>query len=106
MPCALSGCARAYRAARAAGRGVIGGKPGPVQRTPVSPAILQTKVHSWAVTGCTDNREYLTSAISLSFGSAFTAASVTGFGTGFTAFTSTALNTPFSSLGSVYASLM
>src|SRR5262245_17163963 len=66
----------------------------------LSPAILHTSFHSWAVTGCTERREYLTSAISLSFGSALTAASVTGLGTGFTAFTSTALNTPFSSVGS------
>jgi hypothetical protein len=27
--------------------------------------------HSWAVTGCTDNREFLTGAMSLSFGSNF-----------------------------------
>src|SRR3954453_20708763 len=71
------------------------------QLTPVSPAILHTSFHSGPVTGWTESREYLTSAMSLSFGSAFTAASVTGFGTGFTAFTSTALNTPFSSVGSV-----
>ena len=52
--------------------------------TPLRPPILQTRAHSSAVTGCTDSREYLTSAMSLSFGSALTAASVTGFGTGFT----------------------
>src|SRR5215813_8826174 len=89
----------AYLAGCAAGRGATGGN-GWAQAIPVRPAILHTKAHSWAVTGCTDNREYLTSAISLSFGSALTAASVTGLGTGFTAFTSTALNTPFSSVGS------
>src|SRR5438128_10019399 len=92
----------AYLALCAAGRGVTDGN-GWAQVTPATPPILQTKAHSWAVTGCTDNREYLTSAISLSFGSALTAASVTGLGTGFTAFTSTALNAPFSSVGSVQA---
>src|SRR5437868_15348797 len=46
------------------------------------PPILQTIFHSSAVTGCTDRREYFTSAISLSFGSALIAASVTGFGNG------------------------
>src|SRR5262245_28608637 len=90
----------AYPAGHAPGRGATGGN-GWAQVTPVRPAILHTKAHCCAVTGCTDSREYLTSAISLSFGSAFTAASVTGLGTGFTAFTSTALNTPFSSVGSV-----
>ena len=36
------------------------------------------------MTGCTDSREYFTSAMSLSFGSALIAASVTGFGNGST----------------------
>src|SRR5690242_7182139 len=47
-------------------------------RTPLRPAILQTRAHSGAVTGCTDNREHLTNAMSSSFGSAFTDASVHG----------------------------
>ena len=40
---------------------------------PHSPPILQTSFHSSAVTGCTDRREFLTSAMSLSFGSALIA---------------------------------
>src|SRR5262249_12292336 len=49
------------------------------------PPILQTSAHSSPVTGCTESREYFTSAIFFSFGSALTAASVTGVGTGSTA---------------------
>src|SRR4029079_15320412 len=41
------------------------------------PPILQTSFHSASVTGCTDSREYFTSAMSLSFGSALIAASAT-----------------------------
>ena len=37
------------------------------------PPILQTSFHSSAVTGCTDSREFLTSTMSLSFGSALIA---------------------------------
>ena len=58
------------------------------------PPILQTSFHSLSVTGCTDRREYLTSAMSFSFGSAFTAASVTGFGSGSTAPVVTATQGP------------
>src|SRR5262249_40175194 len=65
-----------------------------------SPPMLQTAFHSCAVTGCTDRRGYLASAISLSRGSALIAAKVTGFGTGFSALRSPARNTPFSSVGS------
>ena len=47
-----------------------------------SPPILQTSFHSSAVTGCTDRREYFTSAMAASFFSALMAAIVTGFGRG------------------------
>src|ERR1700688_424918 len=56
-----------------------------------TPPILQTIFHSSAVTGCTDRRPYLTSAMSLSFASALTAASVTGFGSGSSAWVVTAI---------------
>src|SRR6516165_7479826 len=69
--------------------------------TPFSPPMAQTIRHSSAVTGWTDSRAYLVSAMSLSRGSDFTVASVTGFGKGLTAFTSTATNTPFGSVLSV-----
>jgi hypothetical protein len=48
-----------------------------------SPPILQTIFHSSAVTGCTDSREYFTSAISASFLSALIAAIVTSVFRGF-----------------------
>jgi hypothetical protein len=44
-----------------------------------SPPILQTSFHSSAVTGCTDSREYFTSAMLASFLSALIAAIVTAF---------------------------
>src|SRR5262249_30258515 len=44
-----------------------------------TPPILHTSFHSCAVTGCTERREYLTNAISLSCGVALTVASDTGF---------------------------
>src|ERR1700733_14196987 len=43
-----------------------------------TPPILQTYFHSSAVTGCTDSREYFTSAMAESFLSALIAAIVTG----------------------------
>ena len=52
---------------------------------PFTPPILQMIFHPRRVTGCTESREYFTSAMSLSFGSALIAASVTGFGSGSTA---------------------
>ena len=45
--------------------------------------------HSSSVTGWTERRKEVTSAILASVGSALTAASVTGFGSGFTALKST-----------------
>jgi|SRR6185312_6104205 hypothetical protein len=64
------------------------------------PPILQTIFHSSAVTGCTDNREYFTSAMSLNRLSALIAAIVTGVFNGFSAFKSTQTNLPVLSLGS------
>ena len=53
------------------------------------------------MTGCTDSLEYFTSAMSLSFGSALIAASVTGFGSGSTAAVVTATqDSPFFAVGS------
>ena len=68
--------------------------------TSYSPPILQTIFHSSAVTGCTDSREYFTSAMSVSFVSALIAASVTGVVSGLTALTSTQTNLPVLSVGS------
>ena len=45
-----------------------------------SPPILQTSFHSSAVTGCTERREYFTSAMAASFLSALIAAMVTATG--------------------------
>ncbi len=54
--------------------------------------MAQTFAHSAAVTGCTESRESLTSAISLSFGSPLMATSVTGVSNGVSARTSTAIH--------------
>src|SRR6202048_1545563 len=64
------------------------------------PPILQTIFHSSAVTGCTDRREYLTSAISLNRLSALIAAIVTGVFSGLSALMSTQTNLPVLSVGS------
>src|SRR5205085_12316847 len=56
----------------------------------VTPPIWQTIFHSGAATGCTDRRDSLTSVMSLSFGSALMAASVTGVLHGVSALTVTA----------------
>src|SRR5215475_2677682 len=67
-----------------------------------SPPILQTSFHSASVTGCTDRRPYFTSAISLSFDSALTAASVTGLANDFSAAVCTATHASFfAAVGSV-----
>src|SRR5712664_2954816 len=71
-----------------------------------SPPILQTIFHSSAVTGCTDSREYFTSAMSTNRLSALMAAIVTSVFRGLSAFRSTQTNLPVLSLGSGYASLM
>src|SRR5580692_6396785 len=65
-----------------------------------TPPILQTIFHSSAVTGCTERREYFTSAMSASFLSALIAAMVTGFGIGLSALRSTQTNLPVLSVGS------
>src|SRR5579864_2280339 len=65
-----------------------------------SPPILQTSFHSSAVTGCTERREYFTSAMSASFFSALIAAMVTGLGIGLSALMSTQTNLPVLSVGS------
>src|SRR5256885_12761192 len=67
---------------------------------PYSPPILQTIFHSSAVTGCTDSREYFTSAMSASFLSALIAAIVTAVFSGLSALMSTQTNLPVLSLGS------
>ena len=56
------------------------------------PPILQTIFHSSAVTGCTESREYFTSAISVSRLSALIAAIVTGVFSGLSALISTQTN--------------
>ena len=56
--------------------------------------------HSSAVTGCTDSREYLISAISDSFLSALIYASVTGVFSGSTALKSTTTKVSVLSVGS------
>jgi hypothetical protein len=61
---------------------------------------LQTSFHSSAVTGCTDRREYFTSAMSASFLSALIAAIVTGVFNGLSALMSTQTNLPVLSVGS------
>src|SRR5213595_1693810 len=65
-----------------------------------SPPILQTVFHSSAVTGCTDSREYFTSAMSANFLSALIAAIVTGVFKGLSALMSTQTNFPVLSEGS------
>src|SRR5436190_22973810 len=65
-----------------------------------SPPILQTAFHSSAVTGCTDRREYFTSAMAANFLSALIAAIVTAFGNGLSALMSTQTNLPVLSVGS------
>ena len=64
------------------------------------PPILQTIFHSSAVTGCTDSREYFTSAMSANFLSALIAAIVTGVFSGLSALMSTQTNLPVLSEGS------
>src|SRR3981189_174378 len=64
------------------------------------PPTLQTIFHSSAVTGCTDSREYFTSAMSLKRLSALIAAIVTGVFNGLSALMSTQTNLPVLSLGS------
>ena len=64
------------------------------------PPILQTIFHSSAVTGCTDSREYFTSAMPASFLSALIAAIVTGVFRGLSALMSTQTNLPVLSVGS------
>src|ERR1700746_2166961 len=59
-----------------------------------NPPILQTSFHSSDVTGCTERREYFTSAILASFFSALIAAMVTGVGIGLSALMSTQTNLP------------
>src|SRR5580698_5553815 len=65
-----------------------------------TPPILQTYFHSSAVTGCTDSREYFTSAIAASFLSALIAAIVTGVFRGLSALMSTQTNFSLLSVGS------
>src|SRR5579883_154190 len=67
---------------------------------PFNPPMAQTCFHSAAVTGCTERRDCLTSAMSASLGSALIAASVTGVGIGATALRSTATNILLLSVGS------
>ena len=64
------------------------------------PPISQAIFHSSAVTGCTDSREYFTSAMAESFLSALIAASVTGVFKGSSALMSTQTNFPVLSVGS------
>src|SRR5205085_1699730 len=70
------------------------------RRRAYSPPILQTIFHSSAVTGCTDSREYFTSAMPASFLSALIAAIVTGVFRGLSALMSTQTNLPVLSDGS------
>src|SRR5882724_3878060 len=70
------------------------------ERKCYSPPILQTIFHSSAVTGCTDSREYFTSAMLASFLSALIAAMVTGVDSGLSALMSTQTNLPVLSVGS------
>src|SRR4051794_12905952 len=65
-----------------------------------NPPILQTIFHSSAVTGCTESREYFTSAMSLNRLSALIAAMVTGVFSGLSALISTQTNFPLLSVGS------
>ena len=65
-----------------------------------NPPILQTSFHSSDVTGCTDSREYFTSAMSLSRLSALMAAIVTGVFSGLSALRSTQTNLPVLSVES------
>src|ERR1700737_2347358 len=65
-----------------------------------NPPILQTIFHSSGVTGCTDSREYFTSAMSLKRLSALIAAIVTGVFNGFSALMSPQTNLPVLALGS------
>src|ERR1700710_2019929 len=64
------------------------------------PPILQTIFHCSAVTGCTDSREYFTSAMSARRLSALMAAMVTGVFNGLSALMSTQTNLPVLSVGS------
>src|SRR5579872_5562430 len=74
--------------------------PGRRRARPYIPPILQTYFHSSAVTGCTERREYFTSAIAESFLSALIAAIVTGVFSGLSALMSTQTNLPVLSVGS------
>src|SRR5438445_5036752 len=65
-----------------------------------SPPILQTSFHSSAVTGCTESREYFTSAMLANFLSALIATIVTGVFKGLSALMSTQTNLPVLSVGS------
>src|ERR1700732_1100352 len=69
-------------------------------RADQTPPILQTIFHSSAVTGCTDSREYFTSAMSASRLSALMVAIVTGVFKGLSALMSTQTNFPVLSEGS------
>ena len=60
--------------------------------------MAQSFFHSAAVTGCTDRREFLTSTMDLSEGSALISASVTGRGRPRTAATSTHSHWPVPSV--------
>src|SRR3954469_12620579 len=65
-----------------------------------TPPILLTIFHSSAVTGCTDRREYFTSAMSASRLSALIAAIVTAVFNGLSALMSTQTNLLVASVGS------
>ena len=108
-------CGRRWRAAPDEGPSVLRGSyPSPVRAPHCAatsptrwrqdaiyiPPILQTIFHSSAVTGCTDSREYFTSAMSASFLSALIAAIVTGVFSGLSALMSTQTNLPVLSVGS------
>ena len=80
--------------------GIAGHSPDPWRASDYIPPILQTIFHSSAVTGCTDSREYFTSAMSASFLSALIAAIVTGVFSGLSALMSTQTNLPVLSVGS------
>src|SRR5439155_20885310 len=65
------------------------------------PPSFKIYFHSSDVTGCTERREYFTSTMSLSLGSALISASVTGRARSLTALTSTRPKRPVSSVGSL-----
>src|SRR3954464_2157966 len=80
--------------------GAVGNLLDAAERNAHTPLMARIRFQASAGIGCTDRRELRTKAMSASFASALTSASVTGFFSGFTAATSTMPKRPLASLGS------